>query len=77
MVQIRDTETGAIFRSSISAIKSKGFIFDRGFGNQVGLRLEDWVEVERKTEKIQRNYIGLLVGSKRKELQAIPPENLE
>jgi len=51
MVQIRETETGAIFQSSISDIESKGFTFDRGCGSQIGLRLEDWVEVQKDREK--------------------------
>jgi len=51
MVQIRDIETGAIFRSLISDIETKGFTFNRGCGLQIGLRLEDWVEVQKDREK--------------------------
>ena len=41
-VEIEDTETGAIYTASIERIRNKGFVIDRGFGQQVCLCLQSW-----------------------------------
>lgn len=41
-VEIIDTETGDLFFSSINQIWQKGTKFNRGYGNQIFLRLEYW-----------------------------------
>ena len=41
-VEIEDTETGAIYIASIERIRSKGFRFDRGHGQQICLPLQFW-----------------------------------
>lgn len=41
-VEIRDAESGRVFRQSIATIRAKGFRVARGFGEQVALALEFW-----------------------------------
>ena len=41
-VEIEDTESGAIYTASFERIRSKGFRFDRGHGQQICLPLQFW-----------------------------------
>ena len=41
-VQVRDIETGRVFRQSIATIRARGFRVARGFGEQIALALELW-----------------------------------
>lgn len=40
--EIRDVETGKIYRALLSTIRARGFQFNRGFGDQVALALAAW-----------------------------------
>ena len=40
--EIEDTEGGAIYTASLERIRSKGFRFDRGHGQQICLPLQFW-----------------------------------
>ena len=47
MVEVLDVETRRIYRASIDTFRLHGFVFNRGFGDQIGLALSHWhVEVE-------------------------------
>jgi len=41
-VEIRDAESGCVYRADIALIRRRGFEFDRGHGVQVGLALALW-----------------------------------
>jgi len=41
-LEIEDTESGAIYTASFQRIRSKGFHFDRGHGQQICLPLQFW-----------------------------------
>lgn len=41
-VKIYDLDTGLIYSVKIEVILEKGFVFNRGFGNQIGLTLNFW-----------------------------------
>jgi len=41
-VEIRDVESGCVYRADIALIRRRGFEFDRGHGVQVGLALALW-----------------------------------
>lgn len=45
-VVLRQTDAGIIWSASIALIRDKGFVFDRGFGRQVGLVLDYWTCVD-------------------------------
>lgn len=51
-VKVKDTLTGITYYSNIEAIRSRGFTFNRGFGNQIGLSLTDWSKNEESQVKI-------------------------
>lgn len=42
MVEIRDTESGLTYRAPIERLRQKGFYFDRGYGQQIALKLAFW-----------------------------------
>ncbi len=58
-VAIFDTETGTVFRASISDIWGKGFTLDRGWGKQIGLPMNKW----HATLPPQNTDIDKLAGS--------------
>jgi hypothetical protein len=41
-VKIIDLDTGNVYRVTIEIIYEKGFYFNRGWGNQIGLTLNHW-----------------------------------
>jgi len=41
-VKIIDLDTGVIYRVTIEVILKKGFLFNRGHGDQIGLPLKIW-----------------------------------
>ena len=41
-VEITDTDLNIIYTSSVDDILSKGFRFNRGYGNQIALNIEKW-----------------------------------
>lgn len=41
-VKIIDLDTGIIYRVTIEVILKRGFLFNRGFGDQIGLALKYW-----------------------------------
>jgi len=51
-VKVEDTLTGISYYSTINAIRSRGFSFNRGFGSQVGLALSEWSKNEESQVKI-------------------------
>ena len=50
--KVEDTLTGISYYSTINAIRSRGFSFNRGFGSQVGLALSEWSKNEESQVKI-------------------------
>lgn len=44
-IEIRDRETGIIYRSSLDSFLSYGINFDRGFGPQIALPLDRWTVI--------------------------------
>ena len=42
MVEIVDVETDVTYSASIARIRAKGFLLDRGFGQQICLPLQFW-----------------------------------
>ena len=46
-VQVTDTETGTVYRSTIEHIRRDGFELNRGFGAQIALPLDGWTETRR------------------------------
>ena len=47
IIQITDTETGVIYKSSIEHFRECAFELDRGFGRQLALTLEGWTRTRR------------------------------
>ncbi len=41
-VEVHDTESGLTYRASVALIRARGFQFDRGFGRQIALPLDQW-----------------------------------
>ncbi len=41
-VELRDTDTGNRYRATIEQVRRYGFVFDRGWGRQIGLPLDRW-----------------------------------
>jgi hypothetical protein len=41
-VEVKDRETGLIYQTTIKHIRAKGFKFNRGYGEQVGLSMNGW-----------------------------------
>ena len=53
-IKVKDKLTGITYYSTIEAVRSRGFTFNRGFGNQVGLSLTEWSKNEESQVKIFR-----------------------
>ena len=51
-VIVKDTLTGVKYHSTINAIRTRGFAFNRGLGSQVGLALSEWSKNEESQVKI-------------------------
>ena len=51
-IKVKDKLTGITYYSSIEAVRSRGFTFNRGFGNQIGLSLTEWSKNEESQIKI-------------------------
>ena len=51
-IKVKDKLTGITYYSTIEAVRSRGFTFNRGFGNQVGLSLTEWSKNEESQVKI-------------------------
>ena len=69
-VKIYDLDTGLIYSVKIEIILEKGFVFNRGFGNQIGLTLNYWKcvgkqETESKNENPFMNNYEKLVASQK------------
>jgi hypothetical protein len=41
-VEIRDTETGRVFKAAVGTIRARGWTIDRGYGRQIALGLGEW-----------------------------------
>jgi len=54
-VIVKDTLTGVKYHSTINAIRTRGFAFNRGLGSQVGLALSEWSKNEESQVKIFNN----------------------
>jgi hypothetical protein len=39
LLEVKDRETGRVYRASLALVRSVGFPVNRGFGNQVGVNL--------------------------------------
>jgi hypothetical protein len=46
-IQITDTETGVMYKSSVEHFRGHAFELDRGFGPQLALTLEGWTRTRR------------------------------
>ena len=55
-VKIVDLDTGIIYQVTISLLLQQGFLFNRGFGNQIGLPLKYW-----SCQRLQQPLINLLL----------------
>jgi hypothetical protein len=42
-VQVRDKDSGIIYKAAIDHIRRAGFTFNRGCGNQIALGLDNWI----------------------------------
>lgn len=51
-IKVEDTLTGINYYSTINAVRSRGFAFNRGLGSQVGLALSEWSKNEESQVKI-------------------------
>lgn len=51
-IKVKDKLTGITYHSTIEAVRSRGFAFNRGFGSQVGLALSEWSKNEESQIKI-------------------------
>jgi hypothetical protein len=51
-IKVKDKLTGITYHSTIEAVRSRGFAFNRGFGSQVGLALSEWSKNEESQVKI-------------------------
>jgi len=51
-IKVKDKLTGITYHSTIDAVRSRGFAFNRGFGSQVGLALSEWSKNEESQVKI-------------------------
>jgi hypothetical protein len=54
-IKVKDKLTGITYYSTIDAVRSRGFAFNRGFGSQVGLALSEWSKNEESQIKIFNN----------------------
>jgi len=51
-IEIEDTETGKVYRAPLKLIWRKGFLLNRGFGEQIGLALNYWQLKEKKERQL-------------------------
>jgi len=56
-IQITDRETGTKYSTAISHVKRAGFTFDRGFGRQIGMGIENFI-TERPGAPVQLDLFG-------------------
>lgn len=42
-VEVTDTDSGRVYQLPMSTVWAKGFEFNRGFGEQIGVCLSDWL----------------------------------
>ena len=55
-IEVTDKDTGDKYTTSISKIHLQGFKFDRGYGFQIGLIIDEWdihKDTERKLKKLK------------------------
>lgn len=57
-VQVKDRETGVIYRATIEHIRSRGFAVNRGFEPQIALSLDGGWIVQRKGAPVQLDLFG-------------------
>jgi hypothetical protein len=60
-VELSDRNTGQVYAAPIALIHRRGFLFDRGFGRQVGLALELW-RVEKPGQLTQLSLSEVTSG---------------
>jgi hypothetical protein len=58
-VSITDQETGITYTAAFETIRERGFRFDRGFGEQVGLEFQWWSTGKRVDPLIRQLALGL------------------
>lgn len=46
-VEVRDADTGTIFRTTIHHIHERGFTLNRGYGEQIALPVNGWTATRR------------------------------
>ena len=51
VVEVYDTESKRTYRASIADFEFYGFVFNRGFGDQIGLPLSRWKTVTSATDQ--------------------------
>ena len=56
-VKIFDLDTGIVYRVTIGVILKKGFLFNRGYGDQIGLALKVWT-FDKATKTSQLSLWG-------------------
>jgi len=42
VLELRDTESGTVYRAALRTLRERGHCFDRGFGAQIALGLPHW-----------------------------------
>ena len=52
LVEVTDSDSRSIYKTSIPYIRSKGFYFNRGFGKQIALPMDEW----------NRNYASIQIS---------------
>lgn len=57
-VEVRDVETGALYATTIGTIRAHGFKVNRGFGEQIAMRLSRWTVNGRPGSLAEGNTIG-------------------
>jgi hypothetical protein len=55
--QVTDKETGHVYSASILLIRSKGFTFNRGFGNQIALPLAYWQRDDQPSRSVLKSVL--------------------
>ena len=51
-IKVKDKRTGLEYHTSIVNLENRGFTFNRGFGDQIGLSLSEWSKNEESQVKI-------------------------
>tara|TARA_R100000084_G_C4547806_1_gene98660 strand:+ start:195 stop:533 length:339 start_codon:yes stop_codon:yes gene_type:complete len=51
-IKVKDKRTGLEYHTSIVNLENRGFTFNRGFGDQIGLSLSEWSKSEESQVKI-------------------------